>query len=392
MDTPPDTRREGDGDGDRDAVPSPRSPHGSSGGVIDQRHSDLMDLFVPIPIQCSNLQRSQLETIEDGSEELLYEDITPEIRIVHLSPDRVPLRAPRYDMTLVVDLDETLVDARGPGVSMRPFARQFLSMLRSNLPRVEVIAWTAGIDVHARRVARLFESDRLAFARTGGRAFDFIVARGPDWYPIGEAPHKDIFRLRGRSNTTLILDDSVHASFRSGPNALIISPFSAAEYREASDSEDPDVALVCALQVVAFVHHIIASRRSRRPSECYTQTEPENRGTSQAADIVRTIVLGGFDPPPGSSGEVGGISTEAIVARALRAHPFVGWQTERSIECDKCETRPVGHFTLHTSLDQIATKFSTQYGAVIQDIRQHVRSSESDSASPNLSENSSQGE
>lgn len=325
--------------------------------------SELMDLFIPISIQHIPFSSppgttifTYLEVINDGSEGFLSEDTAPNVRIVYLSPDKVPSRANRYDMTLVIDLDETLVDARGNGLALRPFSRQFLELLRTHLPRVELIAWTAGADIHARRVARIYESNSGYRHRHRRPLFDFLIARGPDWYPNGDAPHKDITRLRGRTDTTVILDDSLHVTYKSGAGAVLIKPFALENFPPATSvAPEDDVTLMFALQVIAFVHHVVAKQRPRRPYDDFAEEEREPITLAEKifADIVQAVIMGGTNI------ETYIATPECLVTRALRVHPFVHWSLERTIECRKCESRPHGHFTLQTDIERVTSRLGT---------------------------------
>lgn len=308
--------------------------------------AELMLIFAPLPF-CSDTvgvraEISFIEFVDDAPPS----HATPK-REVHLSPDLLPPRDAKYDMTLVVDIDETLVDAHHAALAIRPYARQFLELVRACLPHVEIIAWTAGMDIHAERVVRVFESQSVAGLEVP--IFDHIIARGPDWYNYYKCatPYKNIFRLPGRGDTTVILDDSTNAAHLSGEHTVIIDAF-ASPPNDSVWSED--VALTHALQVVAFVHHVIAQHaraiRSRNSDKVAATGVALSRPERRFVDVVRTIIF--EDDAPRSA--------SALVPLALASHPFL----ERSI-LPVGGTPPNNYFILHTSADYIEANMIASY-------------------------------
>lgn len=145
---------------------------------------------------------------------------------VLLNPRRVPDRDPKYDTTLVFDLDQTLISAEGindedgddPNTELiiRPHASEVLTLLRRNI-RTEFIVWTAGTLGHAERVVSSFPEMH----------FDYIIARDPSWFS-NKNPVKDL-RLLTREHRNLdsmiLIDDRMDIGKHHPINLLIVPPF-----------------------------------------------------------------------------------------------------------------------------------------------------------------------
>ena len=80
-------------------------------------------------------------------------------RMEHVPPTKLPPRDSKYDMTLIWDLDETLVSSKNrvgekksylkTYFTIRPYALETLDALRTRFPNVEMIVWTAADSYHA---------------------------------------------------------------------------------------------------------------------------------------------------------------------------------------------------------------------------------------------------
>lgn len=150
------------------------------------------------------------------NDSLTYDDLNNH----YLNPVKVPPRQSKYKLTIVWDLDQTLVNADGippedpraenTKLIIRPHAEKVLNILRS-LPEMEFIIWTAGTESHAKRVVNSF--------RPG--LFDHVISRSRWSYPI-----KDLNKLvsTGRSLDTMILIDDRMDVGEPHPENLLIIP------------------------------------------------------------------------------------------------------------------------------------------------------------------------
>lgn len=353
-------------------TPEPSSV--TSGAAFNEA---LVDYFVPIPFHRLGDRRlprgahsnpCPIEIFTEAEQNAILlsvkEDTLSRPVVVHTTPRTVPPRNPKYVMTLIVDLDETLVDARGCYLAIRPYARQFFELIRAHLPRVEVGAWTAGIPAHAERVCRLFELDNARGVVETGAFFDFVIARGGDWYDEQgpSPPYKDVFRLRGRGPTSLILDDSVHVTRYSGMQAIIIEPFAVNTASAISDN-----ALIYALQVIAFVNHALCEHRWRsevQPTSCELARRcdaAQTRAEEIFDAVVNSVVFEYFEPCCAKGRESHHddgahfpshkmAASTAIFERALDEHPFIERSDRKKAEYDEC-------FLLQTDPAKITSMF-----------------------------------
>ncbi len=134
-------------------------------------------------------------------------------------PRTVPPRDPRFAFTVVLDLDETMISARGGGrVRVRPFVRSLLRYL-NRLGQVEVIVWTAGQRNHA--VNSIYAIGR----GVDGAAFriDHLIYQGPSWITHG-LPYQKNLCLLGRSNI-LLVDDRRDIGATCQGHAVVVNPF-----------------------------------------------------------------------------------------------------------------------------------------------------------------------
>lgn len=146
---------------------------------------------------------------------------------VTLNPRKIPDRDPKYNMTLVWDLDQTLISADGiddededdifTELVIRPHATEVLEILRRNLD-VEFIIWTAGTQGHAERVVGSFPSMK----------FDHIIARDSSWYK-DRNPVKHLGLLARAGNrgydSMILIDDRMDIGKEHPENLLIVPPY-----------------------------------------------------------------------------------------------------------------------------------------------------------------------
>lgn len=134
-------------------------------------------------------------------------------------PESVPLRDEKYIVTLVWDIDETLLNVEWEKnhspvvVDAEPLIRPNMNdcLLELNRPDVEFLIWTAGTVEHAYRTIESFPDVR----------FDYVISR-----KTGHEPKpKDLTRLRRGMNTIIIIDDNPKAGSMNPHNVLLITPF-----------------------------------------------------------------------------------------------------------------------------------------------------------------------
>jgi hypothetical protein len=109
-------------------------------------------------------------------------------------------------LTLILDLDETLVFARNGAVLVRPDAIEFLTRIKK-LPGIELVLWTAGTEQHAFRILRpIADSVRHQLGKQQ-RIFDQVITcETGDWH-LGENPPKDLSRLGLDLSRVLFVDN-----------------------------------------------------------------------------------------------------------------------------------------------------------------------------------------
>ncbi|KAG5477683.1 hypothetical protein LSCM1_04977 [Leishmania martiniquensis] len=139
-------------------------------------------------------------------------------------------------MTLVLDLDETLVsnrDSRQSAAVLRPYCLHVLNALR-HMKELEIVLWTASTKETAAPVVEQLH--------TTGIIFDDIIFRNSIWFtqPI----HTKDLRLLGRDmDRVLIVDNSVGCCKLHPRNSLLVEDFHGVRRRD-------DAALVNVYYVV----------------------------------------------------------------------------------------------------------------------------------------------
>jgi NLI interacting factor-like phosphatase len=161
-------------------------------------------------------------------------------------------------MTVVLDLDETLLSARrGSTYVVRPFARNLLNSLAAVVDHdgrrsIEIIIWSAGDREHVDRSVHLLDPDSILISH--------VICRGP-WYTRDTPALKNLSLLSsgmpssvddwgGRIGTCVIVDDNPHVSVKNGNAALVIPAF---EVHNAADTT-----LNYVLQVLTRAAHLVS--------------------------------------------------------------------------------------------------------------------------------------
>ncbi len=176
-----------------------------------------------------------------------------------------------YRLTIVLDMDETLVDARSGVLHIRPFAHEILQLLSSS-PGVEIVFWTAGREDHARSVAtELVKANPILLHNR-----PHLVFRG-NWMGQDDGgyhtkPLTFIANYGGRRDRVLLVDNSEYIARTCGGPAIRVS-----DYRPSYDGRHEDLrplgvilqALISAAEPSAgasfSISEFFESTRGRRP-------------------------------------------------------------------------------------------------------------------------------
>ncbi|CCW62478.1 unnamed protein product [Phytomonas sp. EM1] len=130
-------------------------------------------------------------------------------------------------LTLVLDLDETLVCNRSPHAQrpiLRPYALHMLNALR-HMVDLEIVLWTASTKETATRVVQRLHSN--------GIIFDDVIFRNNLWFT--EPVYTKDLRLLGRDMDKVVIVDNAANSCKLNPrNALLIEDFHG--HRDAEDA------------------------------------------------------------------------------------------------------------------------------------------------------------
>ncbi|SCU66410.1 TFIIF-stimulated CTD phosphatase, putative [Trypanosoma equiperdum] len=121
-------------------------------------------------------------------------------------------------LTVVLDLDETLVSNRDSGATgaiLRPYCLHMLNALR-HMQGLEVVLWTASTKETAAPVIRQLSQS--------GPVFDDVICRNSSWFT--EPLHTKDLRLLGRDMSRVIIFDNSTACCKLNPrNAVIVDDF-----------------------------------------------------------------------------------------------------------------------------------------------------------------------
>lgn len=157
--------------------------------------------------------RIAVPRVRSGSGEQIGADGGPQsyTRRAPLIPPQRP--EDKGKLVVVLDLDETLVDAHLGNIAVRPGVEQLLLTLRG---RCEVIVWTASVRDRAVEIIRHID-------RRG--VIQHCVHRHYSWWTEEYGCAKDL-RLLGRPMGRVILVDNTPEVFRKNPqNSLLVPDF-----------------------------------------------------------------------------------------------------------------------------------------------------------------------
>lgn len=120
-------------------------------------------------------------------------------------------------MTVIFDLDETLVHARDGTIRPRPHLADLLKVVQD---RCEPLIWTASMKSYAERVVNAIDPDRV---------FRHCVCRTDSWYvpPSGPFGHaKDLRLLRRDLNRTIIIENTPDCVVKNPLHSIIVPDYS----------------------------------------------------------------------------------------------------------------------------------------------------------------------
>eukprot|EP00796_Vickermania_ingenoplastis_P004351 gene4351-3165_t len=129
----------------------------------------------------------------------------------------LPPRKPETKLTVVFDLDETLVSNRHSTEAIpRPYYHAVLQGLRQK-PEVEVVLWTASTkEVAVRVVSSLQDGDECCF--------DHLIPRDKMWFT--EPTHTKDLRLLGRPmDSVIIVENSANCCKLNPQNAILVDDY-----------------------------------------------------------------------------------------------------------------------------------------------------------------------
>ena len=151
---------------------------------------------------------------------------TPDLVNHYINPRDVPDRDTKHILTIIYDLDQTLISADGMDdededhedteLVIRPHAFDLLNVISRNKD-VEFIVWTAACEPHAKRVIHSLRDIH----------FDYIVTRDRCWYDK-KNPMKDLNLIcRGSRSleTSILIDDRMDNGVKHPENVLIVPPY-----------------------------------------------------------------------------------------------------------------------------------------------------------------------
>jgi len=250
-------------------------------------------------------------------------------------------------------MDETLASARNveKGLTIRPNARSLLATLAA-LPSpidgarsaVEVVVWSAGHREHVDRCVTALDPS--------GTLIRHVICRGPAWLSHGGVTTKDVSLLKGRGESTVLIDDSPYVAMRAGGRAVVVPRFDPMHPSAAGDTT-----LLYVLNMAAYVTNVmvadVAARDATRAAQvpaarvlrALEAGEAVETGVTVAAMTVAAaaaMVVRGLrghrgewkllSPRYGLEGDKEAQTEmarmdEAVVPRVLRTHPFVATTT-----------------------------------------------------------------
>jgi NLI interacting factor-like phosphatase len=173
------------------------------------------------------------------------------------NPADIPPADVPFFLTVVLDLDETLISsaADGRAIKVRMYTRSFLENLCKLNPRVEIIAWSAGHRTHVNRCLHILDPD--------SKIFHHAICRDASW--MDDRPGtssivlKNLYVLPRNQNRIVLIDDSTFASVCNGPRAIIVP-------KACFSSSEDDMTLINVFHVIK--DGIISNLAKHEYEEC----------------------------------------------------------------------------------------------------------------------------
>lgn len=174
---------------------------------------------------------------------------------IYANPIHIPDREPHYKITVVWDLDQTLVSSDGliekdidkedpdRKLIIRPRAHEILKILKRN-EDVEFIIWTAGNKAHMMKVVYSLD----------GIKFDHIIYRHRCWYN-DDNPVKDLRTISNESrplSSMVLIDDRMDVGQHHPENLLIVPKFE--PYKSHGDNDMTLLFLANVLQKAIYMY------------------------------------------------------------------------------------------------------------------------------------------
>ncbi len=151
----------------------------------------------------------------------------PMPKYVRLLPKQKKRYQQNQSLTVVVDLDETLVFARGLEVIIRPHVADLLKRVRAL--GCELVLWTAGVHEHTHKV--LTALDLVAAPNHDVVWFDHLITRSRRWYSEHK-PFKDLELLGRQLPRVILIDNNPACASQQPQNSLIVEDYMGAEKDE----------------------------------------------------------------------------------------------------------------------------------------------------------------
>lgn len=212
------------------------------------------------------------------------------------NPRDIPERPPHFLLTVVIDLDETLmtltqcesfVVIRRGALNLihqlstlrmpvsHPESTEETLRIQEDAPRAcEVIIWSAGAKEHVDRCVGLIDPAE--------NLIDYVICRDASWYNFGDNVNKDISLLRGRGSSAILVDDCIHACVKSLMQVLLVPPFKPCSHFMQD-------CLYQINEIITFLLIVLAADRIDRAEDaCQCVIDMIKSSDAKSRDVKRT--------------------------------------------------------------------------------------------------------
>ena len=188
-----------------------------------------------------------------------------------------PIRSP-HAMSLVLDVDETIVFARGTELVVRPYLAELIAICMSS--RCEVILWTAAAPSHATTVLQCINREFQSHSW-----YHHVITRSPSWFNEDHGVAKDLRCLGGRSLRRIVIVENNPASCQIQPeNAVLVEDFNGSR-----DWKD------LTLQVLSSLIEVVARELGTPRHPAYDGDEDDDEDDSMETRPSVASILGRSD-------------------------------------------------------------------------------------------------